>query len=117
MKLSEMRLDEARAVEGYGPGFFRVAGAVHEGPMLLGPAGPAPWQGWADEAPLLALAGQVDLVLLGTGAEMAPPPAALIERLHEAGLATEFMATPAACRTFNVLLAERRRVALAALPV
>jgi uncharacterized protein len=44
-------------------------------------------------------------------------PADLRDRLHEAGLGVEAMASPAACRTYNVLLSEGRRVALAALPV
>jgi uncharacterized protein len=37
--------------------------------------------------------------------------------LEEAGMGVEAMASPAACRTYNVLLAEGRRVALALLPV
>jgi uncharacterized protein len=56
-------------------------------------------------------------VILGTGAEIALPPRALREAIEAAGMGIEPMASPAACRTFNVLLAEGRRVALAALPV
>jgi uncharacterized protein len=51
---------------------------------------------------------------------MAPPPegfAAARSRLEAAGPGVELMATPSACRTYNVLLAEGRRVAAALMPV
>ena len=64
-----------RPVEGYGPGFFRVGGSVLHGPILVTPEGAARWGGLEDRAALLALAGQVDVILLGMGAEIAWPEA------------------------------------------
>lgn len=117
MQLTEITYPDARPVDGYGPGFFRVAGDVVEGAMLITASSTRSWGGLGDIAPLLALKGDIDVVILGTGAEIALPPRALREAIEAAGMGIEPMASPAACRTFNVLLAEGRRVALAALPV
>ncbi|NDW60437.1 hypothetical protein G0P98_28825, partial [Yangia sp. PrR004] len=73
--------------------------------------------GYTDQASLLALAGDVDVLFIGTGAEIAHIPSELRQVLEEAGLGVEVMNSPAACRTYNVLLSEGRRIALAALPV
>jgi len=56
-----------------------------------------------------------DLVLLGTGSRQHFPPPALYQALIEAGIGLEAMTTPAACRTYNILAAEGRRVAAALL--
>ena len=102
-------------VQGYGPGFFRIGGVIHQGPLLAAPNGFGAWDGEAGA--ILALAGVVDVVLLGTGATIAPDDAALRTVLHEAGLGVEAMATPTACRVYNMIVSEGRRAALAALPV
>jgi uncharacterized protein len=65
----------------------------------------------------LALAGRIDVLLLGLGAEVAIVPRALREALEAAGIGVEPMNSPAACRTYNVLLGEGRRIAAALLPV
>ncbi|PRX37898.1 Uncharacterized conserved protein, contains Mth938-like domain [Meinhardsimonia xiamenensis] len=116
MRMTEIDYDAQPPVDSYGPGFFRVAGRVHEGGVLVLPEGLEPWQGY-DAAPILAAADALDLVLVGTGAELQLLPAAFREAIEAAGIGLEQMATPAACRTYNVVLAEGRRVALAALPV
>lgn len=117
MRLNEITFTEAKPVEGYGPGFFRIGGEVHHGPVIAGPAGTFAWGGYEDTDRLLAMAGEVDVLFVGTGAEVAHIPSALRQTLEETGLGVEAMASPAACRTYNVLLSEGRRVALALLPV
>ena len=117
MQLNEVTFTQARPVDGYGPGFFRVGGEVHQGALLITATGLHSWGGYGDEAGLLALAGKVDVVFIGTGAEIAHIPAELRASLEGAGLGVEVMNSPAACRTYNVLLSEGRRVALAVLPV
>lgn len=117
MKLTEASFGGLVPVDGYGPGFFRIAGAAVAGPVLLYGRGHAPWGGLDDLAPLLALAGQVDVLFVGTGADTAHLPKDFRATLEVEGLAVENMATPAAARTFNVLLSEGRRVAAALLPV
>lgn len=117
MRMNEVQFDDSRPVDGYGPGFFRVGGEVFNGAVLLLPSGPVSWGGFEDPAALVAAAGEVDVLLLGTGAEIAHPPATLRRAVEEAGLGLEVMASAAACRTYNVLLAEGRRVGAAMVPV
>lgn len=81
------------------------------------PAGSAPWGGYADPKTLIDAAADLDVVFVGTGAEIAHLPAGLRKTLEDAGLGVEVMSSPTACRTYNVLLSEGRRVGLALLPV
>lgn len=117
MKLSPVDFGTHTALEGYGPGFFRIAGRILHGPQLVQSAGAVPWAGLEDPAPLLALAGVVDVILLGTGAELRPLPRALRRQIEATGLGIDVMTTPSACRSYNVCLAEERRVAAALVPV
>lgn len=117
MRLNEVTFTDAEPVDGYGPGFFRIGGNLVEGAVIAGPTGTAGWGGLDDGDALAALAGKVDVLFIGTGAETAHIPPALRRRLEEAGMGVETMSSPAACRSYNVLLSEGRRVALAVLPV
>lgn len=117
MEIREITYPDARPVEGYGPGFFRIGAERMEGALLVTASAARGWQGLDDTAPLLALAGEVDVILLGTGNAMLGVPAALTRSIEAAGMGLEPMASPTACRTYNMLLAEGRRVALAVLPV
>ena len=117
MRLTEITYTDAQPVEGYGPGFFRIGGEVRQGPLAVLPSGVSAWGGYEDTAPLIAAAGQIDVLFIGTGAEIAHIPAELRTALEEAGIGVEAMASPAACRTYNVLLSEGRRVGLALIPV
>lgn len=117
MQMKELSFGKAQPVDGYGPGFFRVAGRPLSGPICLASEGNITWGGLADEDTLVRLAGDVDVIFVGTGAEMARLPETLTRRLEAAGVGVEVMSTPSACRTYNVLLGEGRRVALAAMPV
>ena len=104
-------------VDGYGPGFFRVGGVVHHGGVIVTAASVQPWGGLDDRAPLLALAGQVDVLFLGMGAEIAFPPRDLAAALDAAGVMAEPMNSPSAARSYNVTLSEGRRVACALIPL
>lgn len=117
MRLNEVIFTDALPVEGYGPGFFRIGGNAVHGPLCLSGNGVQSWGGFDDSALLLALAGEVDVLFVGTGSEIAHLPADLRAQLDAAGLGVEVMNSPSACRTYNVLLSEGRRVALAVLPV
>lgn len=117
MKPNDVKNGAQPPVDGYGEGVFRVAGRLHRGALLISETGVADWGGYDDPAALVALAGSVDILILGTGAEIARPPAAFRQAVEAAGLGLDLMGSPAACRTYNVLLDENRRVALAVLPV
>lgn len=117
MRLNEIDFGAARPIQGYGPGFFRLGDVAHPAPVLIAPGLVAEWRGYDDPAPLMALAGQIDVLFVGTGPQIAPLPRPFREALEGAGLGVEIMASPTACRTYNLLLAEGRRIAVALLPV
>ena len=117
MRLNEVVFTDSKPVDGYGPGFFRIGGEVIQGPVIAGPDGTRTWAGFEDAAPLLALRVKVDIIFIGTGAEIAHIPADLRHQLEDADLGVEVMSSPAAARTYNVLLSEGRRIALAMIPV
>ena len=104
-------------VDGYGPGLFRVGGVVHRCAVIVTEAGVTPWGGLEDRAALLALAGSVDVLFLGMGADIAFPPRDLVLALEAAGVMPEPMNSPSAARSYNVTLSEGRRVACALLPL
>ena len=117
MRLHEIVFNDSQPVDGYGPGFFRVGGNVIEGAVLVLPTGVSSWGGLDDTAPLIAAKDDLDILFIGTGADIAHLPEGFREKMEEAGLAAEAMSSPSACRTFNILLSEGRRVGLAMLPV
>ena len=112
-----------QVIEGYGDAGFRINGEFHARPVIVWPEGVAPWPvtGLADAsvesfAPLFSAAPRIEILLIGGGARFAHAPAALAAALAARGLAVECMDTGAACRTYNVLMSEDRRVAAALLP-
>jgi uncharacterized protein len=117
MRLTEITYGSALAIEGYGPDFFRVGTHVLRGPSLITPWDAGAWGGLEDLACPLALAGKIDVLLLGLGRDTALVPKAFREALEAQGIGVEPMNTPAACRTYNVLLGEGRRIAAALIPV
>ncbi|WP_127111682.1 Mth938-like domain-containing protein [Shimia sediminis] len=117
MNLTEVLYTSAVPIESYGPGFFRIAGQVIEGGALIHAGGARSWGGYEDTETVTAMAGEIDFILLGTGDTMTPVPAAFRATLQEAGIGIEPMATPSACRTYNVLVSEGRRVAAVLVPV
>lgn len=116
-RLTEISFGSARPIDGYGPGFFRVGGEVLRGPVLVTATGARVWGGYADTDPLVALVGEIDVLFVGTGRAIAHLPADFRAQIEGAGLGVEVMDSPAAARTYNVLLSESRRVAVALLPV
>ena len=112
------------AIEAYGDGGFRFAGMSHRGSLLVLPGGIYAWDvaeanGLRPEdfAQVLAEAGKLEFILLGTGAAQHFPSPTIRQAFEAAGLGLEAMSTGAAARTFNVLLAEGRKVAAALIAV
>ncbi len=117
MRLNEISYNDAVPIDGYGTGFFRVGGKKYEGAVMVLPGAVKGWGGFDDTATVLEYVADIDVLFVGTGAEIAHPPQAFRTTLEEAGIGVETMASPAACRTYNVLLSEGRRVAVALLPI
>lgn len=117
MRLNEVVYTNALPVDGYGDGFFRIGGDAHTAPLAILPSGVTDWSGYDDTAALLGAANVIDVLIVGTGGTIAHVPPAFRAALENAGIGVENMASPQACRTFNVLLGEGRRVGLALLPL
>ena len=107
-------------IAAYGNGGFRIGDQAHAGSILVLPDRALAWAApefaalaESDLAPVIAAGGAVELLLLGCGARMLPPSPALRAALRRHAIALEAVDTGAACRTFNLLLAEDRRVAAA----
>ncbi len=106
-------------IDDYGGGGFRFAEMSHRGSIIATPSGvralPLVAAKEIDAATLdLVLndpGGRADLLIVGTGADLAPLPAPLRAKLRAAGVGCETMATGAAVRTYNMLFDEGRRVA------
>lgn len=120
MKLHLANIRNGYTLTGYGAGYLSVNGARYEHPLIVTPdAPPLPWPVTTvaemdAQAAGLLLAGSPDIVIIGTGPTQIFPPPVQLRPLFNARIGLEIMNTPAACRTFNVLVGEGRRV-LAAL--
>ena len=113
-----------QVIESYGDGGFRVTGERYHGSVLVLPDWSAPWPLSAigeltleSLEPVLAAEPPVEVLLIGCGSAMAFIDPDLREAARARGVALEPMDTGAACRTYNVLMAEDRRVAAALIAV
>lgn len=122
MKIAQEQPAGKNAFTGYGEGYVEVNRIRHHASLIVSPERlVTDWPAASIEA-LTAdhLAAIVELkpeiVLLGTGAALRFPHPAMLAPLYKAGIGVEVMDTPAACRTYNILLGEGRNV-IAALVV
>jgi uncharacterized protein len=113
-------------IDAYGNGGFRFASMSHRGSILALPSGVWAWD-VADPAALTMTAfarilaeprgGEFQFLLLGTGATQVFPPLDIRRAFLDACIGLDVMTTGAACRTYNVLLAEGRPVGAALIAV
>lgn len=123
MQLSLETGGGAHRVDAYEPGRITVGDQVFTRSLILSPDHIVP--DWAPErfedlaAPAVEslLALDPEIVLLGTGARQRFPHPQLLAAVHARGIGVEIMDTAAACRTFNILSAEGRRVVAALLMI
>ncbi|MFK7839672.1 MAG: Mth938-like domain-containing protein [Bdellovibrionales bacterium] len=125
MDVTPLVKEGAQIIQGYANGSFRISGKVFKGAVFVlmdqsiawGFDGDAKALSEADFQILIEDHDNIDVVLLGTGAALTFPDPALKRVLKERGLNVEVMDSGAACRTYNVLMAEGRRVVAALLPL
>ncbi len=119
MKIEREQADGRNLFTGYGEGYVEVNGKRHSSSLVVsGDRVVADWplasfdEVTADHlAAILEL--QPEILLLGTGRAFAFPDRARLRPLYDAKLGVEVMDTPAACRTYNILLGEGRNVVAA----
>ena len=108
-----------QVIESYGASGFRVSGTHHRGSIIVLPDATHGWpirtlaEVTMESLTRVTARGGVEILLLGCGARMLPLAPDLRRALKEAGIVVDAMDTGAACRTYNVLMAEDRRVAAA----
>ena len=123
MDITPLVPEGRQVIESYGDEGFSINGERYPGPVLVWPERVVPWAvSDIDTAaietfePVLSAEPRIEILLIGSGAAFRIAPAALRSALARRSIATESMDTGAACRTYNVLMAEDRRVAAALLP-
>ena len=117
MRFTQDSSTAAQRIREYRPGELRINDAVFRETVIVSASSVTvlpqvrDMDGLAafDPAPLLAL--EPELVLIGTGQRQIFPAASFRAQFLNAGIGFEVMDTGAACRTFNVLVTEQRRVA------
>lgn len=120
MKLHASALTHLNTFTGYGEGFVMLNGERRERAMIVMPERIVDWPaaGFAAlaEAHFEAIVAlKPEVVLLGTGGRLRFPHPRLTAPLARAGIGLEVMDVQAACRTYNILMAEARVVAAALL--
>jgi uncharacterized protein len=114
---------QVQLIRSYGPGRFLISDREWRQPVLVTPFATTAWNiARAEDLTLeslaaLQVAAPTELLVLGCGARAIFVPPELRATLKSAGLALEVVDTGSACRIYNVLLAESRRVAAALIPL
>lgn len=111
-------------ITSYGDGGFRIGDRRHEGSLIVFPDAVIAWPvaGMQDVTPaalaeVVARSARVDILLLGCGEASEGPRREVREFLRPHGIVVDVMTTGAACRTYNILMAEERLVAAALMAV
>jgi uncharacterized protein len=109
-------LAATQLIHGYRPGELLVNGRSYRGALIVSATDLIHEDGLRDLEGLLSLdaarilALQPEIVLLGTGDKQLFPPPTYVMQFLSRGVGFEAMDTGAACRTYNVLVSEQRRV-------
>ena len=124
IEIREAHFPGRAPIDTYGNGGFRFADMSHRGSILCLPSGIYGWDmdmskplSVENFQKVLEEAGEIEVLLIGTGHDMRPIPADLKSALKAAGISSDPMNTGAAVRTFNIMLMESRAVAAALIAV
>jgi uncharacterized protein len=116
MRFTQDLSSNVNVIRGYGAGELRINDAVFHDTVIVAAAAIRTEPTLTNVADLSTehaahiLAFEPELVLIGTGQRQVVPAAGFGAQFLKAGIGFEVMDTGAACRTFNVLVSEQRRV-------
>ncbi|WP_174873285.1 Mth938-like domain-containing protein [Vogesella oryzae] len=115
MKLHEAKTAGSNLFTAYGTGYVEINGERHSGSLIVTGDSIQPWaassfETLAEEHFSALLALQPEVVIFGSGQRLRFPHPRLTAALTNAGIGVEVMDSNAACRTYNILLAEDRAV-------
>lgn len=124
LEIRDAHFPDRAPIDAYGNGGFRFAEMSHKGSLLCVPSG---IYGWPLSSPdafdeaafarVLDEADQIEVLLIGCGADLCPLHPDLRQAFRDRGIMADPMSTGAALRTYNVLLSEKRAVAAALIAV
>jgi len=125
MDITPIVPDKAQQVQRYGGGAFVISGDEYRGAVLVTSGQTVPWQAMQGHqtltdtalAELAALAGAHEIVIVGTGPKFQLLPMAFRQQIKSLGASVDAMDTGAACRTYNILMSEGRKVLAALIAV
>ena len=116
MRFTQDSTSSRNLIRSYAPGEVKINDKTFHHSLIVGPSSIAPGPAVSDAGQLTAahtadiVALAPELVLVGTGSRQVFPAAEFGAQFLRAGIGFEVMDTGAACRTFNVLITEQRRV-------
>jgi uncharacterized protein len=107
-------------ITGYGEGYVQINSQRHESSLIVMPERVIAWEvqgfaGLSEESFIFLKSLSAEIIILGTGPRQRFPHPSLTAPLAAAGIGLEVMDFKAACRTYNILVAEERKVAAALL--
>ena len=124
MKIAKEGLSrDAKVIRAYGPGRINVSDVLYTSSLILtadtvvADWAPQRFEELGLEQLQAALALKPEILLIGTGAAQHFLPGELLAKLSRGGVGVEVMDTAAACRTYNILLNEDRKVVAALLMI
>lgn len=124
MEFKENKSHAETFIAGYGGGGFRIGDQKFKGSLIMTPEGFYPWTVQqhqditvASLKKITTVADKIELLLIGMGQNMAFLNKDVRAALAAKNISIDVMATGAAARTYNVLLQEGRRVAVALVAV
>ena len=120
MEITPLVPENRQIVQSYGIGRFKVSQIEYESSIIVLPLWTLTWGvkalndiNYQDLAPILEDKPPIDILLIGCGRSMQLLPRDLSDKWRQNGVSVDVMDTGAACRTYNILSAEGRRVAAA----
>ncbi len=121
MDITPLMRPEQKIIQSYGAGFFRVNGEIFKCPILIYGDTVSEWHPRENKldlsADILSLKGDIEILLIGAGKTVSVLPPSQRKSLSGHGFTVDVMDTASACRTYNVLTAEGRRVTAALMPI
>ena len=117
MDITPLIKGDRKIINSYGASRFVVSGKEYTNSIILSPITVDIWNiqspfMWSEDVieQLMNAAKDAEVILVGTGKNMVPMPSKWRNLFREKRISLDVMDTGAACRTYNVLLSEERRV-------
>ncbi len=120
--ISSLNSQALALIESYADGGFKISEKFYQGSILIIEGEIIPWDVKSfDDVSVTGLSSllqsSAELCFLGCGIGMIRPTAEIRQAFESAKISLDFMATPAACRSYNIAIGEERRTAAALIAI